>query len=72
MRLAGIILVVLGILAVVYGGFSYTTNDTKAEVGPIKIKVEEEERVNVPLWLGIAAIVGGAFLWARSGKLLRA
>ena len=70
MRLAGFVLVVLGILAVVYGGFSYTSNDTKAEVGPIKIKVEEQNRVNVPLWAGIGAIVVGAVLVVKAPKSL--
>ncbi len=60
MKLAGIVLIVLGILAVVYGGFWYTKDETKAEIGPITVKVEEHKRVNVPLWLGVAAIVGGA------------
>lgn len=60
MKLAGIALIVLGILAVVYGGFWYTKDETKAEIGPITVKVEEKNRVNVPLWAGIAAIVGGA------------
>ena len=62
MKLAGIALIVLGILGVVYGGFWYTKDETKAEIGPIKVKVEEQKRVNIPLWAGVAAIVGGAVI----------
>ena len=62
MRLLGIVLLVLGVLAVIYGGFWYTKDDTKAEIGPIKVKVEERNRVNIPLWAGVAAIVGGAVI----------
>jgi len=72
MRLAGFVLLVLGVLAVIYGGFSYTSNDTKAEVGPIKINVEEKERVNIPLWAGIGAIVVGGILVGTSRKSLLA
>lgn len=68
MRLAGIAMIVLGALAVIYGGFSYTKDDTKAELGPITVKIEERERVNVPLWAGIATIVGGALLWAKASR----
>jgi len=69
MRLIGIALLVLGILACVYGGFWYTKEETKAEIGPIKVKVQENERVNVPLWAGVGAIVVGALLLAKGGKL---
>lgn len=68
MKLAGLALIVLGILAVVYGGFWYTKDETKAEIGPIKVKVEERNRVNVPLWAGIAAIVGGAVVLTKGSR----
>lgn len=66
MKLLGAALLVLGILACIYGGFWYTKDETKAEVGPIKVKVEEEKRVNIPLWAGVGGIVGGAILLATS------
>jgi hypothetical protein len=62
MRILGLILVVLGILAMVYGGFWYTKEETAAEIGPIEVRVERKERVNVPLWAGIGATVVGAVL----------
>ena len=67
MRLVGIVLLVAGILALAYGGFSYTkeTHDTK--IGPLEISVSEKQQVNVPLWAGIAlVVVGGGIL--VSGK----
>ena len=69
MRLFGLILLVLGILACVYGGFWYSHDETKAEIGPIKVKVAEQSRVNIPLWAGVAAIVVGAFVLATGGKV---
>ncbi len=60
MKLIGAGLLVLGILAVIYGGFWYSHDETKVDLGPVKVKVEEKDRVNIPLWAGVAAIVGGA------------
>lgn len=68
MRLLALALLVLGVLAVVYGGFWYTKGETKAEIGPVQVKVEERTRVNVPLWAGVAGIGLGALLLATSGK----
>ncbi|OWQ93822.1 hypothetical protein CDN99_05145 [Roseateles aquatilis] len=61
-RIIAVILIVAGVLGLVYGGFSYTKENTAAKVGPIELKVEETKRVNVPLWAGIAAIVGGGLV----------
>jgi hypothetical protein len=61
-QLVGVVLLVLGILAVVYGGFWFTKSEKKAELGPIELRVQEKERVNVPLWAGVGAIAVGAVL----------
>jgi hypothetical protein len=68
MRLIAIILIVLGILATVYGGFSYTKDTTVAKVGPIELTAKKQETVNIPLWAGIGAIVIGAVLLATGKK----
>jgi len=61
-RLIGIILLVAGVLALVYGGFSYTSNQHALKLGPVSLAVQERERVNVPVWAGIGAIAAGAVL----------
>lgn len=62
-KLLGAVLLALGILALAYGGFSYTKNTDKVDVGPIHIAVQDKERVNIPLWAGVVvAIVGGVLL----------
>jgi hypothetical protein len=67
MKMLGIVLLVVGVLALAYGGFSYTKETNKAKVGPIEINVSEDKRVNVPVWAGLAmAVVGGGLL--ISGK----
>lgn len=67
-RLAAIALIVGGVLALVYGGFSYTREDTAMKVGPLELKVEERRTVNIPLWAGIAALVGGGVLLLAGGR----
>jgi TRAP-type C4-dicarboxylate transport system permease small subunit len=66
-RLLGVALLVLGLLALAYGGFSYTQNTEKAHIGPVKIDVREHKYVNVPLWAGAAvAVVGGILLTRKA------
>ncbi len=61
-RLIAILLVVAGILACVFGGFSYTKDSTVAKVGPIELSAKKKEDVDIPLWVGIGAIVVGGVL----------
>ena len=68
MRILGAVLLALGVLAVVYGGFWYMKEETKAEIGPLKLKVEERERVNVPVWAGVGGIVVGALALTASRR----
>ena len=68
MKLTGIVLLVAGILALVYGGFSYNREKGDAKIGPVEIQVTEKEHVNVPVWAGIGAVVVGAALIARKPR----
>jgi hypothetical protein len=61
-KIFGLLLIVAGVLALVYGGFTYTKETHRADVGPIHLAVDEKEHVNVPLWVGVAAVVGGGAL----------
>ena len=64
-RLLGAVLLALGILALAYGGFSYTKSTDRASIGPFKLEVQDRERVNVPTWAGVASAVVGGVLLAR-------
>lgn len=64
-KLLGALLLALGILALAYGGFSYTRNTERASIGPFKIEVQDKERVNIPLWAGLAVAIVGGILLAR-------
>ena len=61
-KIIAIVLIVAGVAALAYGGFSYTKETHKAEIGPLKFSVAEKDRVNVPQWAGIGAIVAGVVL----------
>lgn len=61
-RTVAIVLIVAGILALGYGGFSYTKETHDVKLGPIEFSVQERERVNIPIWAGVGAIIAGALL----------
>ncbi len=67
-KMIALVLLVGGILGVVYGGFSYTKETHTADLGPLHISVAEKERVNVPMWAGVGAIVIGGLLLVVSSK----
>jgi hypothetical protein len=67
-RIVGLVLIIAGILALAYGGFSYTKETTAVKLGPVELSVKEKERVNVPMWAGIGAIVVGGVLVLIGGK----
>jgi len=62
LKIVAILLIVGGVAALAYGGFSYTKETHKAEIGPLKFQVQEKEQVNIPQWAGIGAIVAGIVL----------
>ena len=62
MRMIAIVLLAAGVLALVYGGFSYTRQTHDAKLGPLEISVSEKQRINVPVWAGVVLVVGGAGL----------
>lgn len=64
LRIVAILLLVAGISALAYGGFSYTKETHEATLGPVQVQVKHRKTVNIPAWAGIAAIVigGGLFL----------
>jgi hypothetical protein len=67
-KLAGIVLIVAGVLALVYGGFSYTKDTHEAKLGPIELAVKDKQTVNIPVWAGVGAIVIGGALLLLGGR----
>lgn len=66
MRIVGIILLVLGLAGLLTGGFSFTRNTTQAQLGPLKLQVEEQQSVDIPVWLSVGAMVLGGVLLGAS------
>jgi len=62
MKMAAIVLIVLGVLGLAYGGFSYIKDTHEARLGPIELSVKDRETVNVPVWASGGAIVIGCVL----------
>ncbi|MFU8856635.1 MAG: hypothetical protein ACNA8S_06455 [Deferrisomatales bacterium] len=67
-KIAAIALIVAGILGLVYGGFSYAKGTHEAKLGPIELSVKDRQRVNVPVWAGVGAIVAGGALLVFGGR----
>lgn len=61
-KMIGIILIAAGCLGLAFGGFSYTKETTGMKLGPLELKVQEKQTVNVPLIISAAGIVLGVFL----------
>jgi hypothetical protein len=61
-RIIGLVLVIVGIVALVWGGVFWTDRDTVVDAGPLEVQTEETEGFALPPVLGILAIVGGAVL----------
>ena len=58
----GILLAVLGVLALVYQGFSYTRQEKVIDIGPFHATTEEREHIPLPPIVGGLALAGGAAL----------
>lgn len=67
-KLVALLLIAAGVLALAYGGFSYTKDTTAVKLGPLELTVQEKKTVNIPLWAGIGAIVVGGALLLVGGK----
>lgn len=62
MKALGVVLVVIGVVALIYGGVSWTRRDTVVDAGPIEITADKKESVALPPLVGIALLAGGVAL----------
>ena len=68
MKIAGILLIIAGAIALIYGGFSYSSQKKAVDMGPIQINTTEHHTLPVPPILGILAIAGGGVLLFSAAK----
>ena len=66
--LAGIVLIVLGVVALVYQGITYTKRETVHDIGPLHATADREKTLPIPPVLGVAAIAGGVALLVVGGR----
>jgi uncharacterized membrane protein YidH (DUF202 family) len=67
-KVIAVVLIVLGVLGLAYGGFSYTKDTTVVKLGPLEVSAKEKQTVNVPMWTGIGAVVVGGLLLVLGGR----
>ena len=66
--LTGIILIVIGIVALAYQGITYTTREKVVDIGPIQITTEKTKPLPLPPILGGIALVGGIVLLVMGNR----
>lgn len=68
MKTLGVILIVVGIVMLIVTGFSYTTEETVIDAGPIEVNAEKEQSINWPPYAGGAALVAGLVMVVAARK----
>ena len=68
MKIAGLVLIVLGVLALLYGGFTVIYPDEVVDVGPIEVSVDKKKSIPLPPILGAIALAGGIGLVVSGRK----
>jgi hypothetical protein len=61
-RSIALVLIVVGIVALVWGGVFWTDRDTVIDAGPLQVTAEEREGIQLPPVLGVIALIGGIVL----------
>jgi uncharacterized membrane protein len=64
----GIILTIVGIVMLVWGGFSYTKKEKVIDAGPIQVSADKQETVNWPPYVGGVILVAGIVLLVTGKK----
>ena len=68
MRIVAIALIVLGIVALLYGGITYTKREKVLDIGPIEATTQTRKTIPLPPLFGALAIVGGIALFVVEGR----
>ena len=71
LSLAGVVLIVLGLAALAYQGFTYTSRETVIDIGPIQATADRQRTVPLPPIVGVVAVAGGIAL-VIAGRRTRA
>jgi uncharacterized membrane protein YidH (DUF202 family) len=61
-RIVGLVLVIIGLISLLWGGISWTREKTIVDLGPIEARSQERETIPLPPIVGGIALVAGAIL----------
>jgi uncharacterized membrane protein YidH (DUF202 family) len=68
MKILGVLLIVLGLIALAYGGITYTRREKVLDIGPIEATAERRHTIPLPPVLGVVALVGGVALFIAGSR----
>ena len=60
--IVGVLLIVVGVIALGYEGITYTTREKVLDIGPLKASVDKKKTIPLSPALGAAALIGGIVL----------
>ena len=55
----GVLLIAVGLLIMVYGGFSYSKVVKSAKIGSVELDLKEKNNVYIPIWIGVISVIAG-------------
>lgn len=61
-RIVSVTLIAIGLLALVYGGFTYTRVTRETKIGSMEFSWNDRDTVQIPVWLGVGCVVAGSGL----------
>jgi UDP-N-acetylmuramyl pentapeptide phosphotransferase/UDP-N-acetylglucosamine-1-phosphate transferase len=67
-RIAGVILIVVGLIGLIWGGISWTEEKTVVDIGPIEARAEEQRTIPITPVVGGIALVAGIVLLVVPGR----
>lgn len=62
LTIVGIVLILIGVVALAYQGISYTTTEKVVDIGPLKVEAKKEKTIPLPPILGGVAVAAGVVL----------
>ncbi len=68
LRIGAILLIVAGAWGLAQGSFTYTQKTREAKLGPLELAVKDKEKVKIPTWAGVGAIVLGSGILLTAGR----
>jgi hypothetical protein len=68
MRITGVVLIVIGVICLVFGGITYTKREKVLDIGPLQASTERQKTIPLPPLLGGLALVGGVALMIAGSK----